>query len=106
MCDYYQRHTSGIVRDRRSMKPKNGTAAKIAGIVIGGVALLWIGWVSSAIVRAEVREVRLSNVENIVKDMQTSVKDLGQIRDTMKEQNTALEQIIKKLRTQQENHGG
>jgi len=88
------------------MKPKNGTAAKIAGIVIGGVALLWIGWVSSAIVRAEVREVRLSNVENIVKDMQTSVKDLGQIRDTMKEQNTALEQIIKKLRTQQENHGG
>ena len=88
------------------MKPKNGTVAKILVFVIGGVALLWIGWVSSAIVRAEVREVRLSNVENIVKDMQTSVKDLGQIRDTMKEQNTALEQIIRKLRTQQENHGG
>jgi len=88
------------------MKPKNGTIVKIAVVIIGGVALLWIGGVSTAVIRAEVREARLCAVETIVKDMQTSVKDLGQIRDTMKEQNTALEQIIKKLRNQQENHGG
>ena len=80
------------------MKPKNGTIAKIFIFVIGGVALLWIGWVSSAIVRAEVREVRLSNVETIVKDMQTSIKDLRQIKND-------LEIIVKKLRNQQENHG-
>ena len=88
------------------MKPKNGTIVKIAVVIIGGVALLWIGGVSTAVIRAEVREARLCAVETIVKDMQTSIKDLGQIRDTMKEQNTALEQIIKKLRNQQENHGG
>ena len=88
------------------MKPKNGTIVKIAVVIIGGVALLWIGGVSTAVIRAEVREARLCAVETIVKDMQTSIKDLGQIRDTMKEQNTALEQIIKKLRNQQENRGG
>ena len=80
------------------MKPKNGTLARILVFVIGGVALLWIGWVSSAIVRAEVREVRLSHVEAIVRDMQASVKDLRQIKND-------LEIIVKKLRNQQENHG-
>jgi len=79
------------------MKPKNNTVAKIAGVVIGGVALLWIGWVSSAIVRAEVRESRLCAVEAIVVKMQTSVEDLANIRDSMKRQTEAMENIIKKL---------
>jgi len=86
-----------MIRVEHAMKPKNGTIAKIAGVVIGGVALLWIGWVSSAIVRAEVRESRLVAVEKMVNQIQTSVKDLADIRDSMKDQNKALEDVIKKL---------
>ena len=79
------------------MKPKNGTVAKIAGVVAGGVALLWIGGVSTGIIRAEVRESRLIAVEAIVAKMQTSVQDLANIRDAMKRQTEAMEKVIKKL---------
>ena len=79
------------------MTSKNGTVAKIAGLVAGGVALLWIGGVSTGIIRAEVRESRLIAVEAIVVKMQTSVQDLANIRDAMKQQTEAMQDIIKKL---------
>uniref|UniRef100_A0A6M3KZM4 Uncharacterized protein n=1 Tax=viral metagenome TaxID=1070528 RepID=A0A6M3KZM4_9ZZZZ len=79
------------------MKPKNGTVTKIAGVVAGGVALLWIGGVSTGIIRAEVRESRLIAVEAIVVKMQTSVEDLANIRDAMKQQTKAMQKIIDKL---------
>jgi len=79
------------------MAVKNGTVAKIAGVVLGGIILLWIGGVSTGIIRAEVREARLIAVEAIVVKMQTSVEDLANIRDAMKHQTEAMQNIIKKL---------
>jgi len=86
------------------MSNKNNTVAKIVGSVMGGLILLWIGWVSSAIVRAEVREARLCAVENVVAKMQTSVEDLANIRDAMKQQTKAMERILNKLEKQVENN--
>ena len=79
------------------MKPTNGTVAKVLILIIGGVALLWIGGVSTGIIRAEVRESRLIAVEAIVVKMQTSVDDLANIRDAMKIQTEAMQAVIKKL---------
>jgi len=79
------------------MKPKNGTVAKIAGVVLGGIILLWIGGVSTAVIRAEVREARLCAVEAVVVKLQSSVEDLADIRDAMKLQTEAMQDIIKKL---------
>ena len=79
------------------MAVKNGTVAKIAGVVAGGLILLWVGGVSTGIIRAEVREARLIAVEAIVVKMQTSVEDLANIRDAMKHQTEAMQNIIKKL---------
>jgi len=76
---------------------KNGTVAKIAGVVAGGLILLWIGGVSTGIIRAEVRESRLIAVEAIVVKMQKSVDDLANIRDTMKIQTETMQNVIKKL---------
>ena len=81
----------------KEMSSKNNTVAKIAGVVVGGVALLWIGGVSTGIIRAEVREARLIAVEAVVVKMQTSVDDLANIRDAMKRQTEAMENIINKL---------
>ena len=79
------------------MATKNGTVAKIAGVVAGGLILLWIGGVSTGIIRAEVRESRLIAVEAIVVKMQKSVDDLANIRDTMKIQTETMQNVIKKL---------
>ena len=79
------------------MTTRNNSAAKIAGAVLGGIVLLWVGWVSSAIVRAEVRESRLCAVEAIIVKMQTSIDDLANIRDAMKLQTEAMQNVIKKL---------
>jgi len=79
------------------MAVKNGTVTKIAGVVAGGLILLWVGGVSTAVIRAEVRESRLIAVEAIVVKMQRSVEDLANIRDAMKRQTEAMEKVIKKL---------
>ena len=79
------------------MAVKNGTVTKIAGVVAGGLILLWVGGVSTAVIRAEVRESRLIAVEAIVVKMQRSVEDLANIRDAMKQQTKAMQKIIDKL---------
>lgn len=79
------------------MASDNGKVAKIAGVVIGGVALLWIGGVSTAVIRAEVREARLCAVETMVSKMQTSVENLASIRDTMQKQIEALDTLLGRM---------
>lgn len=50
----------------------------------------WVGWVSSGVIRAEVREARLCAVEKIIEKMDQSVRDLANL-------NERLNRLVKQL---------